>query len=146
LSEAADQLESLDYCCVVSEGVAAVLSLGLAAVLSFQAPALVSGLCWDNVSLGWLPDGVGVVVVSVVTVLVSCPMVLVSLGVGVCPMVVSVVTAVVSVAVTAVVSPWFGAAPTSSSERLWQAASDAAAASIKKYLISTLLGPRTLPA
>ena len=81
-----------------------------------------------------LSTPVGAAVVSGCTKLVSA---------GVCPMVVSLGTAVVSVAVTAVVSPWSGAAPTSSSGRLWQAASDAAAASIKKYCrIGVLLGPR----
>jgi hypothetical protein len=91
------------------------------------------------VSLG---VGLGAYALSAVTAVLSCATKLVSVGAGVAPIVVSLVTAVVSVAVTAVVSPRSGAAPTSSSGRLWQAASDAAAASIKKYLISVLLGPR----
>jgi hypothetical protein len=54
------------------------------------------------------------------------------------------VTAVVSAA-TAVLS-FTGAAPVSSPERLWQAASDAAAASIKRYRIVCSSGQGTLPA
>src|SRR5207244_3625349 len=61
----------------------------------------------------------------------------VSVAPGFWPMVLSVgIALVVSDAVTAVVSPFCGAAPTSSWPRLWQAASDAAAASIQTYLIS----------
>src|SRR5918999_2960293 len=57
-------------------------------------------------------------------------------------MVVSVGTPSVVSATTLVVSASSGAAPTSSSARLAQAASDAAATSIKRYRIGVLLGLR----
>src|SRR5918998_5528504 len=57
-------------------------------------------------------------------------------------MVVSVGTPSVVSATTLVVSASSGAAPTSSSARLAQAAIDAAAASIKRYRIGVLLGAK----
>lgn len=77
----------------------------------------------------------------------------VSLGAGAGAMVVSLGCAVVSMVVvvslvTAVVSPRSGAAPTSSSDRLWQAARVAAAAKIQRVFMS-VCSPKaaiTLPA
>jgi hypothetical protein len=64
-----------------------------------------------------------------------------------CPMVLSVAAALVVSVATAVVSPRFGAAPTSSSDRLWQAASsEAAAASVKRCLMNCSSSEGTLPA
>jgi hypothetical protein len=110
----------------LSDGVALVLSDGVAdgvaLVLSLQ-PA----------------DVLSVVVTPVLSALMpaSCRTALVSPVVvpGACPIVLSVCAAFVLSAATAVVSPRSGAAPTSSSDRLWQAASEAAAASIQRYLM-----------
>src|SRR5512133_1757219 len=108
-----------------------VLSLPML-VLSLQPAALLSlVLCC-----------VVVVSVGVVVVVLSCVTALVSVAPGRWPMVLSVGTPWVVSAATAVLS-LTGAAPVSSSERLWQAASDAAAASIKRYriLCSSSQGP-----
>jgi hypothetical protein len=63
---------------------------------------------------------------------------------GAWPMVLSVCAArEVSAATAAVVSPRSGAAPTSSEDRLWHAAREAAAANVKRYLMdcSSAKGP-----
>jgi hypothetical protein len=61
---------------------------------------------------------------------------------GAWPIVLSVCAALAVSAATEVVSPRSGAAPTSSSDRLWQAAREAAAASINRYLMKLLLERR----
>jgi len=65
---------------------------------------------------------------------------------GACPMVLSVCAAREVSAATAVVSPRSGAAPTSSEDRLWQAAREAAAASVKRYLMNCSSSEGTRPA
>jgi hypothetical protein len=110
---------------VLSDGVALVLSVGVALVLSLQPPAEVVSVV-----------GAAMDVSALIPASLGCAAVVSVVGAGVCPIVLSLGIAWVVSAATAVVSPRSGAAPTSSSDRLWHAANEAAAASIKRYLMN----------
>jgi hypothetical protein len=120
---------------VLSDGVALVLSEGVEVVLLSLAPA-------DVVSV----VGAAMDVSALIPASLGCAAVVSVVGAGVCPIVLSVGAAWVVSAATAVVSPRSGAAPTSSSDRLWHAANEAAAASIRRYLMNCSSSEGTLPA